>query len=407
MRQVRSAFGGRVPGALEEENLACAVPQGVDKIFAACWTSPSKVLAGTKCNTLLEFDTSARTGRTVELPATPSLSEAAELFPEGRRGERLFARAGCGIHTVATNPSRTLVSTGGRNPCDCVILDPISHRHSCTLVGHADWVFDSDWISDTRLLTAGRDGVCKVWDVGAGGQTLGAVATMRGHSRASADAVRAARYCRDIGRAASLSSAGLLCVWDPGCLRAGRAAGGMEIVLPPGTHELVCLSVRRNLVAVGSQSHLLLVDSRVGGTVKCVTAMESEESGIRSLCLLEDVLSLGSGRGSLSFFDLRRDAFLRVDGGDPEGRPGPWACGGEGRRHPYCLPLNRTCLSGSGQEESWAEPLAGGGPDDTYASERRMPACMCHSWDPSGTRIFAAGGPISYLNSGCYAAVWA
>ena len=396
-RQVRQAFGGRVPGALEEENLASAVPQGVDKIFAACWTSPRKVLAGTKCNALLEFDTEARTCRHVELPATPSLSEYVRLAGPGGAGHRLFTRGDrCGIHTVAANPSRTLVSTGGRNPCDCVVLDPISHRHACTLVGHSDWVFDSDWISDTRLLTAGRDGVCKVWDVGAGGRTLGATATMEGHCPGVGplpfDAVRAAKYCRDIGRAASLGQAGgRLWVWDPGCLQAGQPAGGLDIRLPTDA-ELVCLSVRRTLIAVGSQSHLLLVDTRVGGTVKCVTAMHSDDCGIRSLCLLEDVLSLGSGMGGLSFFDLRRDAFLRVDGGDPEGRPGPWPGGGEGRRHPYCLALNQTSMEDA---------------DDTYARERRRPACLCHSWDPSATRIFAAGGPISYHNTGCYAAVWA
>ena len=153
----------------------------------------------------------------------------------------------------------------------------------------------------------------------------------------------------------------------------------MQIELPRAS-GLTCLSFQPNLVAVGSQHHLFLIDPRVGGLVKCVTPMQSgREDGIRSLSVLDNVLSVGSGSGNLSLFDLRRDAFLRVDGGDPDGRPGPWAGGGEGGRHPYCLPLD------------WPS----------------RPACFTHSWDPSGTRIFAAGGAIFSEAVGVYAAVWA
>ena len=85
-----------------------------------------------------------------------------------------------------------------------------------------------------------------------------------------------------------------------------------------------------------------------------------------------------------------------MDGGDPEGQPGPWAGGGEGRHHPYWIPLNRTVQTCNNREDL----------TDFYASERLKPACYAHAWDPSANRIFAAGGPISYRNSGCYVAVW-
>ena len=391
--RIHRAFFGRVAGALTEDSLVPTLPEAVDKIFAACWLAGGLVLAGTKCNKLLEINTEARTSRAVSLPASPSGGQVIEAgCPNlGRRLIAGLGGAGGGIHTVALNPSHTLVSTGGTNVCDCIVLDPIGHRHVCTLVGHCDRLYDSDWMTETRLITASGDGTCKIWDVdGAGEQVCGAMATFRGHggsSRAVATGdtaetsvpVRAAKYCREGGQVASLGDG--LCVWDPNVLRGGSAGGarGLEIELPRASGP-VCLSFQPNLVAVGSQHHLLLIDPRVGGIVKCVTPMQSgREDGIRSLSALDNVLSVGSGSGNLSFFDLRRDAFLRVDGGDPDGCPGPWAGGGEGGRHPYCLPLD------------WPH----------------RPACFTHSWDPSGTRIFAAGGPIFSEAVGVYAAVLA
>ena len=33
-------------------------------------------------------------------------------------------------------------------------------------------------------------------------------------------------------------------------------------------------------------------------------------------------------------------------------------------------------------------------------------ACYAHAWDPTGSRLFAAGGPLAFGLRGCYMALW-
>merc|ERR1712091_751760 len=98
--RIYRAFFGRVAGALTEDSLVPALPEAVDKIFAACWLAGGLVLAGPKCNKLLEINTEARTSRAVSLPASPSGGQVIEAgCPNlGRRLIAGLGSAGGGIH---------------------------------------------------------------------------------------------------------------------------------------------------------------------------------------------------------------------------------------------------------------------------------------------------------------------
>lgn len=73
--------------------------------------------------------------------------------------------------------------------------------------------------------------------------------------------------------------------------------------------ELVCLEQREDVIAVGSQNHVMLIDPRDRkGSSRSIQTLEQNQS-IRSLTLNEHLLTVGSGFGKISFYDLRAGSF--------------------------------------------------------------------------------------------------
>ena len=74
--------------------------------------------------------------------------------------------------------------------------------------------------------------------------------------------------------------------------------------------ELVCLAQREDLVAVGSQNHIMLVDARDRtSSARNIKTLEHNQS-IRSLTFQHQLLTVGSGFGKISFYDLRAGKFM-------------------------------------------------------------------------------------------------
>jgi hypothetical protein len=76
------------------------------------WQDERHLLAGTKCNQLLQWDTASGRVRAVPLPPAPPRDQPVE--------ETLWGS--CGIHSVAVNPAGDMVATGGAQPADCAVL---------------------------------------------------------------------------------------------------------------------------------------------------------------------------------------------------------------------------------------------------------------------------------------------
>ena len=69
------------------------------------------------------------------------------------------------------------------------------------------------------------------------------------------------------------------------------------------------------LVAIGSQSHISLLDARAGTNPVAVSSINSmdESRGVRSLEFNRHVLAIGGGYGRISFFDVRAGKYLDLN----------------------------------------------------------------------------------------------
>lgn len=148
----------------------------------------------------------------------------------------------------------------------------------------------------------------------------------------------------------------------------------------PHTRENVCMSVNEDgsMFAIGSQSHVTFVDPRVAKpnstrSIQC----KQRGCGIRSLSFKNDLLTFGTGQGTVYFYDIRAEKYLELLCGAPvllEAGPG------------------------------WLFH------DDTYhdffVGHDYPNAIYTHCYDPAGTRLFTAGGPLPAGLYGNYAALW-
>ena len=378
-------------------------------------------------------------------------------------------RKNCGIHAISLNPSRTRLATGGENPCDVAVFsvaaaavdDEASRgtgallRPSALLVGHRDWMFGVDWITDNVLASGSRDATVRIWsvpdsaessEVFRGGDARrgdGAVPEIRHPAatiRAHADRVRDVKYARGARRLASLCVDGTVAFTDPETMSVS------ETRRLRSRRELMCLATDGcHAVAAGSQAHVALLDHRQNAVCAREKKLPHDDAdGVRSLSFSEGgrLLTIGGGGGRLFFFDVAAGKYLprvvgegeedcfgprgaRADDAEAAARDGfPDAPGARdardargdddiappsarpppdvGRRRKLTALALRTGRGFLDRErDAFAERFADA--EDWFAARN---ACYAHAWDASGTRLLVTGGPLAYGLKGCYVGLW-
>lgn len=77
------------------------------------------------------------------------------------------------------------------------------------------------------------------------------------------------------------------------------------------TSETVCAAANTeaNVFAVGSQSHISILDPRTSNIVRTIDSCD-EGWGVRSLDFKSNILTTGGGYGRIGFYDLRAQRYL-------------------------------------------------------------------------------------------------
>ncbi|KAJ1564574.1 DDB1- and CUL4-associated factor 12 [Nowakowskiella sp. JEL0078] len=406
-----------------------------DKIFASAWLTSTQVVVGTKCNRLLIIDT--QTGKTREIPPVPiNLSSAHTTHNGDVRSAHAYQVTSncCGIHSIAINPSRTLIAVGAGKPTEFIQVYRLPSFEPCAILSdHSDMVFTVAWLNDHTLVSGSRDTSVKVWDLKSVVETdegrlfaapypptLSHCINRKEHR----GKVRDLRYNTKTRQFMTLSTDGYTKLWD-----ASRAdVDVISEVRLQHTNETVCLGLDmvHNLFSVGSQAHVSLVDPRSASIVHVLDSLD-DGWGVRSLAFHHEILTVGGGLGRISFYDLRAQQYISWE----ESLSSPIMSTQPSPVRRYRDRLNRENSRSMNLDEKQRlfQQTSGGWlkQDDVYIShfqgidvrnavytlsyeEELGFGCQLSdsSWKRSiGGRLFAAGGPLQLNLTGSYAALWA
>ncbi|OAQ23167.1 WD40 repeat-like protein [Linnemannia elongata AG-77] len=292
------------------------------------------------------------------------------------------ASTSAGVRSLSINPSRTLLAIGAGEPFQVTIYSIPEYEPVGIMYGHADLVFSLTWVTDTVLVSGSRDGSMRVWSMDSP-----VMATLPSVNvpievrfpvlsrEEEATKVRDLSLNKGTGQLMTLTTEGYVKLWDR---ESYIQISKLKLLR---STETVCLTSNAdaNLFAVGSQSHITIIDPRTSGLVHETESCD-EGWGVRALDFKSHIITTGGGFGRLGYYDLRAQRYL--DGFDN---------GPSNRRYQDI---------GAG----WLNR------DTTYAGSISgitiRNAVYTMQYDSTGTRLFAAGGPLQLGLCGSYAGLW-
>ncbi|XP_050400542.1 DDB1- and CUL4-associated factor 12 [Patella vulgata] len=359
----------QIPMVLKEREYTLGT---INKIFASKWLNERQVVFGTKCNQLIALDL-----LNSQLTRIPTLKSSEDSIP---------ADCPCGIHSVAVNPSRTLLATGASNTNDIAVyklptFDPVCVGENA----HDDWIFDLVWVDDEFLISGSRDSRLALWKIDSAEDDKSSRMTnlfipeydikkpLEICDVPKAQKVRALAYHVNRKELGILSLNAYFHLWD---VETFQLINSRRL-----SHykECVCMTVseEKKLYAIGSQSHVTLLDPRSPVANPQTVPSKHRDRGIRSVCFNSDIISIGTGIGYMLFYDLRANKYLE-----------------HGCKHSLSLNVSKGWLR---LDDNFR---------DFFIDQEYPNAIYTHSYDESGTRLFAAGGPLPAGLWGNYAGMW-
>lgn len=378
---LRDMAATHLPRLLEERPLDIG---HVNKVFASRWFDDSHVAFATKGNGLYVVDVNQRQASLLRVPNLSS--------PNTR-----FRFKSGGIHAMDVNPSGTLLATGAENPCDVAVYRlPAFAPLAVGDRAHHDWLFDLKWLDDRVLASGSRDSVLALFrfdenelrdhDATSPNIAYPSIKCTASRTMQHMDKIRALTFSRWHKLITLVSSDSTINTLDARTLRSIESRH-----LDSHMEECVCVchdAWHERSVCIGARSSFVFLDTRTLAAVHDVElplrfsmvdgTRVNMVTGVRSISWRGPIVTLGTGDGELMFFDVRMCNFLPCysDSG------ANW------------LRISDGWLN---EENEMARDALNGAPST---------AVYTHSYDPSGTRLFAAGGPIAEPSIGNYAAVW-
>jgi len=367
-----------LPSALRENELKFGE---TDKIFAAEWLNEDHIICGTKCNNLVVQNIVS--GSKWGIP----LMQGSGKIP--------FPDKNCGIHSISVNKDYSKLATGALNPNSIGFYRLPTLEPICLGEFHTDWMFSSAWVNKDVLVTGSRDNRLAFWSIpdectfendennnnnnnnnnNSSNGIFPIIQPLHHHQGASSqDKVRAMVYNDKSENLATIASNGFLHLWDVNsCQQVLKTA-------LPFLKENVCIAHEKEenmAYAVGSLSHVSLLETHSGKSVGSLCSSE-QGAGVRSVSFNSCIVTVGTGYGSLLFYDIRMNRLLEKQDGSP--------CQlkvGQGW-------LRRDSVY---QQYFWEA--------DCYPN-----AIYAHSYHPITKKLLTAGGPLALGLYGNYLAYW-
>ncbi len=341
----------------EEEDGRARAP---DKAFACAWLDERAALVSTKCHRLFRFDFRRGGGGASARRREIAMDVGgARAIAQTKTRERLCVSGGPGHDIIG-------FERGGEG--DAIVP-------AYALRGHEDVVFGMDFIHRDALASASRDGSLRIFRLPretseeecavCASPVVSIEPTRGGCGSRSSEKLRGVKLVYDAPspQLATISSSGTVYQFDASTPHVVSQEYKLR-----GFAETSCVATDGRVVAVGSRAHIGLIDFRMRGVVASFAVHSTRRrslslSATRSLSFAphESILTIGGGRENVDFFDVRMRRYLK----HLEGRLG-------------------------------REPL-----NDLHA-----PAIFSHEWDPTGTRLLVAGGPLLELIPGFYVGLW-
>ncbi|KAJ3119613.1 DDB1- and CUL4-associated factor 12 [Nowakowskiella sp. JEL0407] len=336
----------------------------------------------------------------------------------------------CGIHSLAINPSRTLLAVGAGKPNEFIQIYSIpSFQLVSILSDHQDMVFTVAWLDDTTLISGSRDTTVKIWGFPKTNfdlyrhhaesqtnlvplnddQTLVVMFKHLHSKKEHKGKVRDLRFSAKAKQFLTLSTDGYAKLWDAGVC-GPTVFSEIKLQHP---NETVCVGYdgNNNLYSIGSQSHISIIDPRVKRIVHVFDSLD-EGWGVRSLAYNGEVLTVGGGLGRISFYDTRAQKYISWEGGQTASGTVT-----ERRRSIHGIVHRVT----SNEKETKYHQTGNGWlqKDEMYLNHfsdlNIRNAVYTLTYDDelgglggiaSSSRLFAAGGPLQLNLCGSYASVW-
>jgi WD repeat-containing protein 40A len=249
------------------------------------------------------------------------------------------------------------------------------------------------------------------------------------------DKIRDMRATTD-GRLVTLYAGGVVNVWDTDRFQVTSSTKLKH------AKENVCMAMKEdnsNYVAIGSINHITMMDMR--SPKECVAVPSVDEGwGVRSLSFNGNICTIGGGKGRLSFYDMRAMKYLTLCQGEDQHNCHdhisadniPQLHNRDERgihdsvRISYADPTqivtvnaphrrrrvatkelkNRGSFVNDTVTAGYLECARGYVGTSTDEVSAPVNAIYTHAYNPSGTRLFAAGGPLQLSLSGSFAGLW-
>jgi len=327
----------------DDEEGSIQTGTAIDRVLSSQWVNHKEVIFGTTSGELILLDVN-------------------------KFSKRVQNQANGAIFSVKINPSQTLLLACVEDGGVAVYKLP-SLQSDYVLVENEGWDRTmATWLNDENFVSGNYEGIShwRVTTAGCPNPKLSKIKTKPGmlvHS-----------LCYNVRM-------DQIAVLTPGhlhCLDAGRLETVMETAL---THvgyprDNICLAIDEEcqLYGVGSKGHINLADTRTLQVVKEIP-LGNPDCVTTSFSINGNLLTIGTSQGSLLFWDIKADKFLQTAGDK--------------------LPVSLTA------SECW---FTRGFPP--WESFKSSPAIFTHCLDPTGSRLFAAGGPYYTIDEGGYIGIW-